>query len=179
MSVHQLIQLMKREGSNLAEPLAMQGMPPMTFACSFSKQTADRADVDALPHQSPDDLREFWNEAQSARLFEDREYGQWGLEVFRPSQAAFITDQCASKRQQDFIAGDLVIGRFLGDSDLLVIRCDRAARDFGTVIVALPLDPRNDWYQVAASFSDFLETYVKCGGAKFWEEPGKGSEPSQ
>lgn len=30
-------------------------------------------------HPIPDDLREFWTNYSSARLFEDVDYGQWGV----------------------------------------------------------------------------------------------------
>jgi hypothetical protein len=61
-----------------------------------------------------------------------------------------------------------VIGKFLGDSDLLIVRCDAAAKDFEAVLIALPLDPRCDWYAVGTSFAAFLDEYVEKGGQKFW-----------
>jgi hypothetical protein len=61
-----------------------------------------------------------------------------------------------------------VIGKFLGDSDLLVIRCSQSEEDFGNVLVALPLDPRPDWDHVAESLADFLDEYAKTGGEKYW-----------
>jgi hypothetical protein len=64
-----------------------------------------------------------------------------------------------------------VIGKFLGDSDLLVIRADETQSDFGSVIVALPIDPRPDWYHVAKSLADFLEEFAQSGGQKFWTPP--------
>lgn len=141
----------------------------MTFTCTVSEHSANPADVDALPCECPNDLREFWDIAQSAVLFEDQEYGQWGLKLLDPQMALDVTVRCRSQRQRDFIEGDLIIGEFLGDSDVLVIRCDPTASDFGTVLVALPLDPRSDWDRVAESFGEFLECYTKAGGRKFWE----------
>lgn len=170
MSVHEAIQLMKRSGSRLAEPIAVGDMPPMTFACSFSAEGATPGEVIALWPECPDDLKQFWDEARTARLFEDERYGQWGLEIFDPKEAAQVTDDYRATRERDFVGGDLVVGRFLGDSDLLLVRCDPAVQDFGSVLVALPLDRRPDWYKAAESVAAFLDKYVRSGGEKFWTE---------
>jgi hypothetical protein len=50
-----------------------------------------------------------------------------------------------------------------------VLRCDNSDSDFGSVRVALPLDPRADWPQAAASFDEFLERLVTAQGDKYWE----------
>jgi len=68
------------------------------------------------------------------------------------------------------IYGDVIIGEFLGDSDLLLIRCDSNSNDFGAVVVVLPLDDRPEWYLVAYSFIEFLWAYLSSGGEKFWLE---------
>jgi hypothetical protein len=103
-------------------------------------------------------------------LFEDRNYGQWGLILYEPQEAETVTAKFRIQRARDFAEGDLVIGEFLGDSDLLVIRCDPQERDYGRVMVALPLDPRSDWYSVAGNLEAFLEEYERAEGAKFWEK---------
>ena len=172
MAVRDTIELMKRESSRLAAPVPVEGMSPMTFGCSFSEHAADAGDMESLPCECPNDLREFWSVAETARLFEDQEYGQWGLEIFGPTQASEITNQCRSERQRDFLEDDLVIGKFLGDSDMLMVRCDPKADDFGSVLITLPLDPRSDWDHVGESFGEFLEKYAKSGGEKYWEEQG-------
>jgi hypothetical protein len=65
-----------------------------------------------------------------------------------------------------FRSGDLVVGQFLGDQDLLI------ADDAGAVLVALPLDGRADWYRPARNIAAFLGQYVTANGAKFWEQKG-------
>ncbi|UJB64050.1 SMI1/KNR4 family protein [Acidovorax sp. YS12] len=117
----------------------------------------------------PPDLAEFWRHASAANLFKDAEYGQWGLEIFDAQKAKAESLRVFSNRPEDFLESDLVIGRFLGDSDLLVIRNDRGAEDFGSILVALPIDKRNEWNFVAASFLIFLERFVEAEGDKFWE----------
>jgi hypothetical protein len=169
MKMRETIQLMKREGARLAEPIVLPGAQAMTFGCSFSELAAPIEDLEILPGKVPVDLCEFWNEAESARLFVDQTYGQWGLEIFSPRQALVATEKFRSERGRDFVAGDLVVGRFLGDSDLLLVGCNPEVDDYGTVTIALPLDRRNDWYRPARRFADFLETYARSGGKKFWE----------
>jgi hypothetical protein len=51
------------------------------------------------------------------------------------------------------------------EKDLLVM--DRE----GHVLVALPLDARQDWYRPATNLADFLRRFVMTHGAKFWERP--------
>ncbi len=117
----------------------------------------------------PPALADFWAQASSARLFEDATYGQWGLVLLPPEVAAKRSAEFQAQRPKDCIRGDLVLGEFLGDQDLLVVRCDPEAPDYGHVIVALPLDERADWDEVAVSLTDFLGQYERAEGAKYWE----------
>ena len=168
MTIEELIGLMKREGPNLAKPVAVEGMPDMTFDCTFENEGAS----ELIAHQSipayPPDLVEFWGISRTARLFEDKSYGQWGLEILNPDSALTATDSVRDRRFRDHVNGDVVIGRFLGDSDLLLIRCDPDCADFGCLLVATPLDPRHEWRKVADSFSKFLESFIQAGGDKYW-----------
>jgi hypothetical protein len=168
MTVTELIDLMIREGSVLAKPVVVEGMPDMTFDCWFAPQGASPMELAELYDNLPLDITEFWEKARTARLFEDQVYGQWGLEIFDPREALDTTRQCKERRTRDYLDDDLVVGRFLGDSDLLVVRNDPTSIDFGTVIVALPIDPRADWYHVSKSFGEFLESFVNSGGEKYW-----------
>jgi len=117
----------------------------------------------------PDDVRAFWLIARSASLFKDQQYGQWGIEILDPQGAIEETNRQILSRPQDFHAQDLVLATFLGDSDLLVISCEAGRAEFGSVLVARPLDPRQDWPLVAVSFADFLERVVGAEGDKYWE----------
>ena len=171
MTIAESIDLMKREGDRLAKPVPVEGMPDMTFACSFAEAGANPSVIAGSVANCPTDLAEFWSIARTARLFEDQSYGQWGLEVLDPQTAVSTTRQFRERRIRDYVDGDLVIGKFLGDSDLLVIRCDPAADDFGNVLVALPIDPRSEWYCVANSLSSFLTSFIKTGGEKAWATP--------
>ena len=117
----------------------------------------------------PQELGEFWQYVTAARLFEDVEYGQWGLVLLDPDQAVTMTEVFKHDRSEQHVPGDLVVGRFLGDQDLLLVRCDPGAGDFGRVLVMLPLDARSSWFRPAPNLTAFLEEYERAEGAKYWE----------
>lgn len=116
----------------------------------------------------PNDLRDFWINYNSAILFQDIEFGQWGLHIFSPFDALNTTIKEKKSRPNDFSENDLVIGEFLGDSDLLVISCDTQNK-YGQIKIALPIDPNGEWYTAANSFSEFIDKYSQVDGAKYWE----------
>ena len=113
----------------------------------------------------PVDLLAFWSKARSARLFVDADYGQWGLALLSPARSAARTARERSARPDDIRSGDVVVGEFLGDQELVVLAGDSG----GKVLIALPLDRRDDWYQAAATLGEFRDAYVRFEGAKFWE----------
>jgi hypothetical protein len=138
---------------------------PFRLACSLDELAQGLSLEEGLPPS----LAEFWQGARGARLFEDALYGQWGLVLLSPEVAAENSRRFFEERTQQGRRGDMIVGHFLGDQDLLLVRCDPEAGDFGTVLVALPLDGREDWYTVAPSLTAFLEKYEQAEGAKFWE----------
>jgi hypothetical protein len=128
----------------------------------------------AIEPPPPPFLVELWAKVNTARLFEDADYGQWGLELLSPHESAEASGAFRRARVRDRKKGDLVVGRFLGDSDLLVVRADSKAADFGSVLVALPLDRRADWYHPAASLETFVRSFIAAKGAKFWIQRKNG-----
>jgi len=170
MTVNEAIHLLKEKGAHLRAPIELDGISPMVFTCNFANSGVERDNLDALSITCPSDLLSFWTVTEYATLFLDSTYGQWGLQILDPNQAVERTKIFAKERKRDFSEGDLIVGRFLGDSDLLIVRCSDDESDFGKVLVALPLDPRSDWYNVADSFADFLEKYIAAKGDKFWEK---------
>lgn len=142
---------------------------PMALGVWLALEGASAQEVASLAELVPPDLRGVWQTCRSARLFEDVEYGQWGLELLDPLESTAETERLQADRPEEFRAGDRVVGRFLGDSDLLLVRCDPAEDDFGEVVVALPIDPRGDWYFLRTGLADFLEKYSAAEGDKFWE----------
>ena len=117
----------------------------------------------------PSDLMGFWDRVGAARLFEDVEYGQWGLVLWSADEVIERSPKIAGERSRDYRPGDLFVGEFLGDSDLLLIRGDRSAPDHGQAMIALPIDRRTEWDTVGSSLTYFLDRYVQASGDKFWE----------
>lgn len=137
----------------------------LRLRCSISHRPAPTVQV----HTVPPHVAELWSTTNEARLFEDVDYGQWGLVLLPPDEALAATQELATERARDHVAGDLIVGRFLGDQDLLLVRSDPSAVDFGRVFVVLPLDERDDWDEVAPDLEAFLAKYEQAEGAKYWE----------
>ncbi|MFN7770890.1 MAG: hypothetical protein ACK5UC_27135 [Planctomycetaceae bacterium] len=171
MTIAELIGLVKSAGSGLAKPMPVEAMPDMVFVCSFEQTGVTNLAVSEIVSKCPDDLAEFWGITRSARLFEDMTFGQWGLAILDPHAAVAATEKFRTRRSRDFMVGDLVLGRLIGDSDRLIIRCDPVSADFGHILVATPLDSRAHWHGAAVSFTAFLEKYIKTGGEKYWARP--------
>ena len=173
MRVQSILQQLRDEWA-LPRTAIHEGEPvPVPLKCSFM-QPANDVEIEgaACGLALPAALIDLWRFSSGAMLFEDETYGQWGLRVFSPSDATRATAKHAADRPDQFKPGDLVLGEFLGDSDLLVIRCDGSASDYGSLVVALPLDERSDWDAAAPSLEEFLEAYVTAHGDKFWRRSG-------
>lgn len=110
-------------------------------------------------------LGAFWSACGGARLLEDVEYGQWGLVIFDPAACLRRTCQFEQECREDHREGDVVIGRFVGDQDIVIVPRDLAEG----LLVALPLDPRSDWYRVQNSLGAFLAAFLTHKGKKYWE----------
>jgi len=113
------------------------------------------------------ELMDLWQLSREVRLYEDVDYGQWGLVVLSPEQSATRTRLERETRPEDFRADDVVVGELLGDQDLLVL-APSEERD-RRVLVALPLDSRDMWYSAGRGLADFVTRYVDAGGDKYWE----------
>ena len=135
------------------------------FRCTVTWGAADIADSPRLPGH----LDEFWRSASGARLLVDEDYGQWGLVLLPPGESHTASERFRLRRPREHRVGDLIIGEFRGDSDLLLVRCDPDADDFGRVLVAAPLDGREDWDVAAPNLLAFVETLEREQGRKFWE----------
>lgn len=141
---------------------------PFRLICSVSDPATEAEVAAAWPAGNlPHELMDLWRIVRTARLFEDADYGQWGLVLLAPQASARRTATELRERPEDLQSGDVVIGEFLGDQELLVLApAERGAR---RLLVALPLDPRADWYGVGAGLTPFLRAYFDAGGEKFWE----------
>ena len=116
----------------------------------------------------PNDFQKLWQRCNGLRLLEDKIYGQSGLIIWSP-QKVLEQQQALRRNSDEFQDGDLIIGEFLGDSDLLVVRCDQNSDDFGQLVISLPIDHRSDWYYLPYLLPEFLQKFINSQGEKFWE----------
>lgn len=116
----------------------------------------------------PNDLYQIWQEVSGLRLFEDVNYEQWGFVLWSPEQTVRFHPQRTATLQRELVNGDLAVGEFLGDADLLIVRCDSQADDFGAVLIALPSEPRSSWPVIAATLTDYLSHAVAVATPKYW-----------
>lgn len=154
------------------EPQNVPSDNPFKLSCSLSGP-AEMSEIRTAwdEEELPSEVIGLWQVSREARLYEDVEYGQWGLVLLSPERSANRTRLERDTRPEDFRADDVVVGEFLGDQDLLVL----APSEQGDrrVLVALPLDGRNLWYSAGRCMEDFLTRYVEAGGDKYWEHcPG-------
>lgn len=145
-------------------PQRLHGADSLRLACSATF----REDASwALDEEVPAELRELWEVCGGARLFTDVDYGQWGLVLLGPEVSWRRTLDQLDYAPDDMRPGDVVIGEFLGDSELLIYAPSEAGDS--RILVSLPLDAREDWYRVGSSLEEFLVMFVEHQGQKFWE----------
>jgi len=144
---------------------------PLPLRCAVAPpRSYDRTAIESDLHVTlPEDLTILWERTSELRLFEDIRYGQWGLVIWGPAETVRMHPEEIRGWEEDWREGDLLVGRFLGDADRMVVRCNADAPDFGSVLIRMPIDPRKDWPHVGSSLREFLGTHLARGGDKFWE----------
>lgn len=152
--------------ANWEQPPA--GDNPFKLSCRVDRGANADEIAQATPSASEsEELRTLWSTSRESWLFEDTEYGQWGLHLLRPADSSTRTSTERSRRPNDIRPDDVVLGEFLGDSELLV----HAPSEVGgrRYLVALPMDPREDWYAAGGSAAEVLERLLDANGDKYWE----------
>jgi hypothetical protein len=140
---------------------------PFELKCTIIQLESTEMFINPFDLDLPPELITWWNRVKSARLFEDTNYGQWGLEVLSPDVSLQVTNECLIQRKEDFFCTDIVIGKFLGDSELVMVSC--GSMDFGAIYIVEPIYGREDWSIAAHSLGEFLELYIAAEGDKYWE----------
>lgn len=165
--IKELIDLLRNDWSQPREAVHRGQRCPFLLECNFGPSIT--CDYEGVRGHLPPDLAEFWQIASHASLFKDQQYGQWGIDLLSLEDALEETKIQIGLRPVDYLESDLVVGRFLGDSELLVVRCDGKASDFGFIMVALPLYSRSAWQVAAKTLGEFLYRLTISDGDKFWE----------
>jgi hypothetical protein len=137
------------------EPRDGLGDNPFKLACSFDEPASAAEIAAAWPGgEVPEELVQAWSTSRQSRLFEDVDYGQWGLVLLSPEGAAQRTDQERAQRAGAYRADDVVIGEFFADQELVVLAPSEADH---RVLIALPMDDRPDRPVAAGSLAEFLD----------------------
>jgi hypothetical protein len=134
----------------------------------FSAHAAAEHDLFDLQHIDAG-LIEFWRMAETAELFKDITYGQWGLKILSPLGSRRCTLAEQKERPEEMRPTDLVFAEFLGDSDQLLMDLSFSNSNRQPIYVKSPIDKRHSWPKIADSFEEFLGQYVRENGEKFWE----------
>jgi len=100
------------------EPRHGVGTNPFKLGCSLAVPASNDEIEKAWRGDVPIHMRQLWLTSRSVRLFEDVEYGQGGLVLLSPEQAAARTAEFYITYSGDAVQGDIVIGEFLGELEL-------------------------------------------------------------
>ena len=163
------------EALNQKTPYLLAGSgatPPMRLACQVAPPVPwDKNAIESsLDLRLPAKLIQLWNDASELRLMEDVTYGQWGCILWSPNQAlAKHREATGFLSRRDFRPGDFIVGEFRGDPELVIVRCDPSAADYGSVVITMAMDPRYDWPTVAPSIVDFISQFIADPNRKYWE----------
>lgn len=150
--------------ADLTPPMVLQSeiKPPVEWRSSEIES--------ALEVKLPDEAIMLWSRASEIRLLSDVNYGQWGCILWSPAEVVARHRQAQSWRGPSaFRPGDVIIGEFRGDTDLVVLRCDPSHQDFGSIVIALGMDPRDHWPCVSSSIVEFITAFMAQPDKKFWE----------
>lgn len=141
---------------------------PFKLRCSFNNG-ANEQKLSTLAISLPPEAIEFYKATDGAVLFKDDEYGQWGLKIYCLDELDRATRFYLDKRSRDALEGDLIIGEFIGDSDLLLLRCNPHSSDFGSVMIVSAIEQREEWDTAAIDVESFLLELYSQQGDKYWE----------
>jgi hypothetical protein len=139
----------------------VKGEPP----CVFTSKVLPPVEWDEhklcnqLKIELPTELKMLWKYASEVRIMmlEEGNCMRSGIYLSSPLNVLeYHRAKISEESSERYIEGDLVIGERVGDLMLFVVRCNRNAGDFGTVLLSGPIDQRKDWEVVGATITEFL-----------------------
>ncbi|SRR5258706_4523218 len=139
---------------------------PFPLACRLLPASSPTEIAASWPFGAPAEVRSLWSTYGGGELFKDAKFGQCGLRIFSPAASARETLRYQNIQPGRTLDTDLILGEFLGDSDLLIVDAS------GSVHISLPIDERQKWHR-EQSLSSFLHKYVAVHGEKYWESRGR------
>ena len=137
---------------------------PFRLTCRLAPPaTADELLTATQNRPAPDDVVGLWSISREGELFADVDYGQWGLRYLSPNESRRRSEEEREDRPEDIDPDDWIVAEFLGDQDLVIVN------RVGDILIAQPLDSRENWARPASSLAQFFGDYVNRQGAKYWE----------
>jgi hypothetical protein len=169
MSIDDVIDRIRRE-----PPYARPHFPiPGTmFVCQVREAIAwNKAEIERRLglEEIPLPLSTLWDQCGGLVLFEDDVYQQSGLRVLSPRDVTAKNEEYRAERCDQMLPGDLVFAEFCGDLRLVLLRTDKEATDYGSVMVVSAIDPRQLWYTPAHSLEEFLSRFIDAHGDDYWD----------
>jgi len=117
----------------------------------------------------PGELIMLWNECSGLVLCEEMTYGQGGLAILSPADAAASTREFLQDRADDDARpGDLIIGKFNAEQRLVLIRSNKGAEDYGSIMIVALIEERAYWCVPERSLETFLVRYMDAHGDDYW-----------
>lgn len=167
MSIRDVVERVRREPPYEPETSVLPG----AHVCTVLEPAQwDKAEVEAAFEMLiSDELTQLWHQCDGMRLFEDKIDGQWGLIVHGPKESLVKQAEFLRDRGEWVLPGDLVFASFRGDLEVVLLRCDKGALDYGSVVVAAEMDERSSWERAADSLESFLSRFLDAKGDKYWE----------
>jgi hypothetical protein len=158
--------------SNMEAKIQFQGQVEFKYESRYEEPVSwSKSDfVHQLGKNIPSDLTALWQYASRLHIYEETNFGQWGLIIWNPSETLQNNQSNSILSTYELANGDLIIGEFKGDLEKIVIRCDENNNDRGAITIASSIDPRNEWLTVARSLTSFLNAFIENPDNKYWEQ---------
>lgn len=170
MSIANIVERARKEPPYF-EPNASDSDSP--YVCKvFDQIRWDKQGIERLyGFELPNELAELWDACGGMLLYGDDLWVPWGLLVCSPTEESLVRQNNRYQKVYDeWVAfGDLVIAALQSIGEPVLMRCDKDAEDYGSIIVVVPGDERFVWYKAASSLEEFLTRYMDARGNKYWE----------
>jgi hypothetical protein len=143
-------------------------LPLADLICRVNDPIAwDRNEIEReLGLEIPEDLTTLWKTCGGMLLYQEP---QGGLIVLSPLEAVAKQREYRRERESDARPGDLIFAEFYADLRLVLIRSDKNANDYGTIMIVAEMDERPDWYTPARTLEEFLIRYMDAHGDDYWD----------
>lgn len=164
ISIHNFIRELKTEKS------VKLSQVPFNTESEFSIYPPNHSeDIRYLRGERPDCLLDLYELTDGLVLFYDKQYG---LHIYSLQKSLIKTLEFIQSRGEQYVTGDIIIGEFFGDTDLVLCRSDKKSKDFGDICIVEGIYDRKEWSIVGTGllgFLDFISRYYEAEGEKYWD----------